>query len=253
MTNPNIPNQGLPKRPSNVELPSLDELEGALRKSPTISTATKEQRFPDPVITQNTFYSNFPATSAIPFARTFSEYRITAAFTSKKVVYSFFQLPPKRFLLVTSLKCSLYKQYAAGPQLNLFPVGDQETFPFSIGFNLLANQVSNTFLTGHNRGPTGSPFVENNLFGYYFTFNQNVLIDGAQLPAFLLFGENQTINATVAWEDFPTAADYPNDPTYGAFVGFMPVFSVTGYLLNATDYYRFLASVGSVELPNAQT
>lgn len=252
MTNPNIPNQGNVKRDVATELPSLDDMERSLRQKPRLETLQRDDQFPEPIISQNTFYSNFPPPSAIAFARTFSEYRITDGFPQKKVNYTFYQIPPKRFLLVNSFSCALYKKYTTGPRLNILPVGDQETFPFSIGFNLLANQVNNTFLTGHNRGPVGSPFVSNDLFGYYYTYNQNVLVNGAQTPSFLLFGENQTLNATVAWEDFPDATDYPADATYGDFVGFMPVFFVGGYLLNSVDYYRFLASASSVDLPQTK-
>jgi hypothetical protein len=258
MTNPNIPNQVTTRKDIAPELPSLDDMERNLRQKPKVEIPHKEEQFPEPILSQNTFYSNFPPPSAIPFARTFSDYLVTAALPSKKVNYPFYQIPPKRFLLVNSFSCALYKKYMGipvtlqAPRLNLFPVGDQETFPFSIGFNLLANQVNNTFLTAHNRGPLGSPAVSNDLFGYYYTYNQNVLVNGAQTPSFLMFGENQTLNATIAWEDFPTTADYPADPTYGTFKGFMPVFFVGGYLLNSVDYYRFLASASSVDLPQTK-
>ncbi len=250
MTNPNIPKQGGDKKANTPELLSLNDIEQNLRQKPRLNEVKVDEHFPEPIISQNTFYSNFPPPSAIAFARTFSEYEILATY-GKKINLPFFQIPPKRFLLVNSFICRLYKKYTTGPRPNLFPVGDEETFPFSIGFNLLANQVNNTFLTGHNRGPDLS-ILNKELLGYYYTYNQNVLVNGAQTPSFLLFGENQTLNVTIAWEDFPTAADYPADPTYGAFTGFLPVFFVGGYLLNSTDYYRFLASASSVDLPQTK-
>jgi hypothetical protein len=233
-----------------VELPSLSDIEkflqtneGRKREDPT--------QFPQEVITTNTFMSNFISNSAIPFVKDRHPDPLNPVSTSiKDATFDFFVVPARRFLLLNSLKLFVYVRYGVptvGTAVRFqYPVADNELYQFGFGFNLVANQINNALLVDQNelyQGLSGSPET----LGYYLTLNQNVYTGGNSLPAYALFSENQQLTANIKWNQFPTAADYP--PVGGqAFAGFNLLMYAQGYLLNATDYYRFLDSVVSKNL-----
>lgn len=250
MKKPYFPQSKAPKEAVS-EIPSLDTIEAFLQDN--VGRKKLEVKdFPQPVITTNTYMSNFITNSAVPFVKERLPEKITLAYAAvnKDLEFDFFTIPPRRFLLLNTLKMFVYPQYgtpAAGTPARLTsPLGDNELFQFSFGFNLVANQINNALLLNQN---FLDEFYLNReqILGYYYTFNQNVYTGGTSLPAYALYGENQKLVVKINWTNFPTTTDFP--PVGGQnFTGLNILVYAGGYLLNATDYYRFLDSVVAMDL-----
>ena len=236
---------------SNTELPSLDLIERFLQENKG-RTPPEKKDFPQEVVTTNTFLSNFITNSAIPFVKEKHPERITPAYgaNNNNVEFDFFTIPARRFLLLNSLKLFVYPQY--GEPVGKVPVrftnqlGDNELYQFSFGFNLIANQINNALLINENY--LEQTYVNRDqTLGFYYTLNQNVYTGGNSLPAYSLYGENQRLSVKINWGAFPTALDFPAVGGQ-SFTGLNVLVYTNGYLLNATDYYRFLDSVVSKNL-----
>ncbi len=246
-TNPTLPKQMKAKQEQTSIDISLNDMEKFLREKHDEKPKQVDKIYPMNVVTQNTFFSNFSPISAVPFRRGFSQNILTASMGGT-ASFDFFQIPPRRFLLANSLSCKLYTQYDTGPIVLGTPLGDDALFQFGFGFSLSGNQLNNAFLSAFNYGISFTSTTAQTLTGSYTVFNQNALANGTQAPAYLMFSENQSLSLNINWGSFPTGANFPPDPTYGVFRGILPIFNVSGYLINSTDYYRFLDSINTLDL-----
>jgi hypothetical protein len=206
---------------------------------------------PRPVITsvrtENTYFSNFAPTSAVPFAKDsiFVGLEGTNS-TTKEQIFDYFTIPDKRALLLTYLECRI-APYAdePGPYRITQFAGDDEFMLYGLGFSLIANKITNTFLAqSQTENPSGTPYVITppaDSFGVNHMFNQNVL-DNNTSPAYLTFIENLNVRVKMQWKDFPVGLG--GDP---GVTKYTVLVRGRGYLLNINEYYRFVDSTRSVD------
>jgi len=205
---------------------------------------------PRPIITsvrtENTYFSNFAPTSAVPFAKDTIFVGLNGTnSTTKEQIFDFFTIPDKRALLLTYLECRIapYDDEAAPYRITQFS-GDDEFMLYGLGFSLIANKINNTFLAQSQVADSSSAYVVTppaDAFGVNYMFNQNVL-DNNTSPAYLTFIENLNVRVKMQWKDFPIGLG--SDP---AVTKYTVLVRVRGYLLNINEYYRFVDSTRSVD------
>lgn len=202
-----------------------------------------------PVKTENTYFSSFAPTSAVPFQKEVVITNLDGGADPTvpgNTIFDFFEVPDKRVLFLTSLVCRI----TTGGNLNyqrftLFS-NDDEFASYGFGYSLIANKTNSTFLAQEylNTNFAADPL---DLFGSYYTFNQNVLASGAVTPAYLTYPENLNVRVQFAWRYFPTGlATDPLITNYTAIV------KAAGFLLNLNEYYRFVDASRSTDVSEVE-
>jgi hypothetical protein len=202
-----------------------------------------------PVKTENTYFSSFAPTSAVPFQKEVIITNLDGGADPTvpgNTIFDFFEVPDKRVLFLTSLVCRI----TTGGNLNyqrftLFS-NDDEFASYGFGYSLIANKTNSTFLAQEylNTNFAATPL---DLFGSYYTFNQNVLASGSVTPAYLTYPENLNVRVQFAWRYFPTGlATDPLITNYTAIV------KASGFLLNLNEYYRFVDASRSTDVSEVE-
>lgn len=202
-----------------------------------------------PVKTENTYFSSFCPTSAVPFQKEVIYTNLDGGADPTvpgNTIFDFFEVPDKRVLFLTSLVCRI----TTGGNLNYqrFTTfsNDDEFASYGFGYSLIANKTNSTFLAQEYLN-TNFPAAPLDLFGSYYTFNQNVLAAGAVTPAYLTYPENLNVRVQFAWRYFPVGlATDPLVSNYTAIV------KAAGFLLNLNEYYRFVDATRSTDVSEVE-
>ncbi len=203
-----------------------------------------------PVKTENTYFSSFAPTSAIPFNKEVIYANLDGGATPTipgNINFEFFTVPDKRVLFLTSLVCRITTGGGSNFQRFTNFSNDDEFASYGLGFSLTANRTNSTFLAQDYVNTTFFPNQPINLFGSYYTFNQNVLASGAPTPSYLAFPENLSIRTQFAWRYFPIGLG--TDP----FVtNYTAIVKAAGFLLNLNEYYRFIDATRSNDVTDVE-
>lgn len=208
-----------------------------------------------PVLTTNTYFSNFAPASAVPFAKSAIYPGINDNLGLKSVTFDFFQVPEKRTLFLTNLSCRIAPYYdpttvTTFDRLTQYATDDEFAL-FGFGFAILANKSNtNNISTNIQLAPSSAggtptfPLFPPVLGGAYTSLNNNVLT-AAGTPSYLSFLENLSLKTLFQWRQFPQGLGANNNITE-----YTAVVKASGYLFNTNDYYRFLDSVRAYDVLN---
>ncbi len=203
-----------------------------------------------PVKTENTYFSSFAPTSAVPFNKESLYMNLDGGADPTvpgNVSFEFFTVPDKRVLFLTSLVCRITSGANTSYQRFTNFANDDEFAAYGFGFSLLANKTNSTFLAQDSGTLLGGFTPVLPLFGSYYTFNQNVLASGSVTPPYLTYPENLTIRTQFAWRYFPTGLG--TDPLVNNYTA---IVKAAGFLLNLNEYYRFVDSTRSNDVTDVE-
>jgi len=203
-----------------------------------------------PVKTENTYFSSFAPTSAVPFQKEAIYVNLDGGADPTvpgNINFSFFEVPDKRVLFLTSLVCRITTGASTSYQRFTNFSNDDEFAAYGFGFSLTANKTNSTFLAQDSGTLLGGTVPVIPLFGSYYTFNQNVLASGSPTPAYSVFLENLNVRVQFAWRFFPIGLG--TDPLVSNYTA---IVKASGFLMNLNEYYRFVDSTRSNDVTDVE-